>query len=217
MRQLVGQVVVVTVHPCASWVPESLSSVPVAALAAQKRRCRLSVCQLVGQVVVVTIRPCASWVPKSSSLLSLSVPAAALAAQERHRHRHLSMRQLVGQVVILACLVARCRHHHPHLSLQQPKSSLSSVLWLVVTVCRIAVPLPLPLPSIPVPATQVVAVVTAVYPMAHRRHLPMVQVVIAVCPSGLLSSSLSQWLVEIVGIGVGGGGVGSSVAVFAHL
>ncbi|KIM53687.1 hypothetical protein SCLCIDRAFT_1222672, partial [Scleroderma citrinum Foug A] len=170
-------------------------------------------------IAIVAICPCASWLDKSSSSL-LSVPAAALAAQE-HRHchrplaaqercccRHLSMRQLVGQVVVLACLVARHPHCHPHLSLRQPKSLSLSVLWLVVAICHIAVPLPLPLPSIPAPATQVIAVITAVYPVAHRRRLPVVRVVIAVCPSGSLSSSLSRWLVEIVGIGVGGGGVG---------
>ena len=167
-------------------------------------------------VAVVAVCLCASWLDKSSLSLS-SVPVAALAAQERCCCRRLSMRQLVGQVVILACLVARRRHRHPHLSLRQPKSLSSSVLWLVVTICRITVPSPSPSPSIPAPATQVVAVVTAIYPVVHHQHLPVVQVIIAVCPSGSLSSSLSRWLVEIVGIGVGGGGIGSSVAVFACL
>ena len=186
VRQLVGQVIVITVHPCTSWVPESSSSVPAAALAAQECRCRLSVRQLVGQVVVVTVCP----LPESSSSLLSSVPAAALAAQQRRRRHCLSVCQLVGQVVVLTCLVARRCHRHPHLSLQQPKSSLSSVLWLIVTVCRITVPSPSPSPSIPVPATQVIAVVTAVYPVAHCWHLPMVRVVITVCPSGSLSSLL---------------------------
>ncbi|KIM53551.1 hypothetical protein SCLCIDRAFT_1222687, partial [Scleroderma citrinum Foug A] len=148
------------------------------------------------------------------------LPAKTHTRQPRERCRRcrrLSVCQLVGQVVVLACLVACCCHRHPHLSLRQPKSSSSSVLWLIIAVCCIAIPLPLPLPSIPVPATQVVVVVTAVYPVAHHWCLPVVRVVIAVCPSGSLSSSLSRWLVEIVGIGVGGGGVGSSVAVFVRL
>ena len=124
---------------------------------------------------------------------------AALAAQECHHHCCLSVRQLVGQVVVLACLMAHCRHCHPHLSLRLPKlSSLSSVLWLIVTVCSIAVPLPSL--SIPAPATQVVAVVTTVCPMAHHCRLLVVPLIIAVCPFGLLSSLLSRWLVEIVGI-----------------
>ena len=114
-------------------------------------------------VAVVAICLCASWLDKSSSSSS-SVPAAALAAQERCRCCRLSMRQLVGQVIVIT--VRPCASWVPKLSLSP--SVRAPAGW---PSCRPRLScgssLPSSSPSVLV-ATQVIVVVC---PVAHRHRL----------------------------------------------
>ena len=177
-------------------------------------------------IAVVTICPCASWLDKLLSL-SLSVSAAALAAQEHCCCCfRLSMSQLVGQVVVLACLVARHRHHYHHLSLQ-----LQSTQVVVVVVCPVAHCCHL---SHRCSITITIAVYPcASYPSHHHHHchlshgsLSPSSLLLSACDSGC-HRSLPLWLIVIIIVMMVGGDSWdwcwrwwhwlASVAVFVHL